>query len=132
NIILGILFIFFSAVYAQAFETACHKYVQIDPVVEPSLTNPRCRVIDDVFYLEGAVDSQILYEIKTHYPDIRRMELNSYGGEVEAALELAFLIRERNIATNLRKGAKCSSACTLLFQAGVQRTAHHSVRVLYH
>lgn len=121
----------FCAEEAGNLETICYRQVQINPTQGPSL-GPKCRVDGDVFYFEGAVTEEMYYEITVNYPNIKKIEFNSYGGLVNVAMRLAPYIREHHIATNVREGAKCASACTLLYQAGVIRTAHHSVRFLYH
>ncbi len=117
------------SVFAQ--ETICHKYVQINPTQEPSM-GPRCRVVGDVFYLDGMVGDEMFYELRDHAPHAKVIELNSYGGLVEPAYKIAELVRARGMHTNVRKGAKCASACTLIYQAGVRRTAYPLTRFLYH
>ena len=123
--------IVFGSLISAAQETICHRFNKINPAQEPSLM-PRCRVVGETFYFDGAVTDEIYYEIKVHYPQVKRLELNSYGGLIEAGFKIAELVRERQIHTNVRKGAKCASACTLIFQAGAIRTAYPSVRFLYH
>ena len=129
------IFLFFFALLLSgvtlAQETICHKFNKINPAQEPA-SGPRCRVIGDTFYFEGAVTEDLFYELRDYHPGIRHLELNSYGGLVEAGYKIAALVRERELTTNVRKNAKCASACTLIFQAGVKRTAHPSVRFLYH
>lgn len=112
-------------------ETICHKYNTVNPTQEPS-SGPRCRIIGDTFYLDGMVTEEMFYELRDYAPNIKHIELNSYGGLVEPAHKIAELIRSKKITTNVRKNAKCSSACTLIFQAGIKRTAHPAVRFLYH
>lgn len=122
---------FFVNTDVLAQETICHKYNAINPTQEPA-SGPRCRVIGDVFYFEGAVTEDLFYEIRDYHSNIKHIELNSYGGLVEAAYKIAELVRVKQITTNVRQNAKCASACTLIFQAGVQRSAHPSVRFLFH
>jgi hypothetical protein len=125
------LFIFLSALEARAQFTICHRYNKLNPAQEPSM-GPRCRVVKNSFYFDGMVTEDLFYELRDHYPHVTHLELNSYGGLVAPAYKIAELVRERQMTTNVRKGAKCASACTLIFQAGVKRTAHPSVRFLYH
>ena len=129
--ILPFFILFFLTANSFAQETICHKYNQVNPSAEPSM-GPRCRVIKDTFYFDGMVTDEMFYELRDHHPNVRTIELNSYGGLVEPAYRIAKIVRERNIKTNVRKGAKCASACTLIFQAGVNRSAHPTVRFLYH
>lgn len=44
--------------------------------------------------------------------------LDSPGGGLPEALKRAALFRERGIGTRLESGARCESACALLFMAG--------------
>lgn len=127
-----ILFTFLVPVtFAYSQETICHKYVVLNPTQEPAM-GPRCRVVGDVFYFDGAVTEDLFYELRDFYPNVKTIELNSYGGLVEAGYKIAELVRERGISTNVRKDARCASACTLIYQAGVHRSAHPTVRFLYH
>lgn len=128
-----LVLVFFLFISSHSFSqiTICHKLNKINPTQEPA-NGPSCRVINDTFYFEGAVTEDLYYELRDYHPDIKHLELNSYGGLVEAAYQIAGLVREKQITTNVRKDAKCASACTLIFQAGVKRTAHPSVRFLYH
>lgn len=128
-LILGVFLLISSHSYSQI--TICHKFNKINPTQEPA-NGPSCRVINDTFYFEGAVTEDLYYELRDYHPDIKHLELNSYGGLVEAAYKIAALVREKQLTTNVRKDAKCASACTLIFQAGVKRTAHPAVRFLYH
>lgn len=85
------------------------------------------------FYFDGPIDSDLYFELTTITREpIKRIHLNSEGGITEDAILIAQYIRENNIETFVRKEAKCMSACTLLFQAGVRRTAHPSARFMYH
>lgn len=129
-LLLALILLFPSKNWAQDL-TICHRFVIIDPVQEPALI-PKCRVENSVFYLEGLITAEMVFEIKVLYPYITAIELNSYGGLVKDAYELAQLIRERGLVTRVRAGARCASACTLLFQAGVRREAHPEVKFLYH
>lgn len=128
-LILSFSFLISSHSFSQV--TICHNFNKINPAQEPA-SGPSCRAVNDTFYFEGAVTEDLYYELRDYHPDIKHLELNSYGGLVEAAYKIAALVRERQMTTNVRKDAKCASACTLIYQAGVKRTAHPSVRFLYH
>lgn len=128
---LILAFSLFTSAPAFSQLTICHKFNKINPTQEPA-NGPSCRVVNDTFYFEGAVTEDLYFELRDYHPDIKHLELNSYGGLVEAAYKIAALVREKQITTNVRKDAKCASACTLIYQAGVKRTAHPSVRFLYH
>lgn len=130
-LIIGFIVPFFTLSLWGQDMTICHRYVVIDPVQDPSMI-PKCRVEGDIFYLEGMITSDMVFELKFLHSHVKVLELNSYGGLVKDAYELAAWIRERGLVTRVRKGARCASACTLLFQAGVQREAHPESKFLYH
>jgi hypothetical protein len=89
--------------------------------------------VGDTLYLDGAVDPFLLDELKSYAPQpIRRLSLNSTGGLLEAAIEVAEWVRKNKIETYVRKDAVCMSACTLIFQAGVRRSAHRSAQFMFH
>jgi hypothetical protein len=111
-------------------DTICYPY-SVTPPPEPAFTVPKCRAEGETLYIDGMVDDALISELQ-YRPGIRRIELNSYGGRLEAGFELADYIRSHGIKTHVRKGAKCGSACTLLFMAGVERSAAASVRFLFH
>lgn len=93
----------------------------------------RCMRKGDTFYLDGAVDENLIFELRDFATQkITKIFLNSPGGLVHQAFEAAEFIRENNIETFIRDGARCSSACTLLFQAGVKRYAHPSAKLMFH
>lgn len=113
-------------------DSICYSYnYQINPPRDPASV-PSCRVIGETMYVDGKIDPHLYYELRDHYPNVKKLELNSYGGEIEDVYKTADLIRKRGITTNVRKGAKCGSACTLVYMAGVNRTAHQEVKFLFH
>jgi hypothetical protein len=122
---------FFYVNDSSAQETICHKYNKINPTQEPA-SGPSCRVVGDTLYFEGAVTEDLFYELRDYHPNVKHLELNSYGGLVNAAYRISELVYDRKITTNVRKDARCASACTLIFQAGYRRSAHPSVRFLFH
>lgn len=58
--------------------------------------------------------------------------LDSPGGDVTAAIDLAKVIRARNATTHVGENGRCFSACTVLYQSGVRRTAAPSALFLLH
>ena len=52
------------------------------------------------------------------------ISFNSLGGDLDEAIAIGRLIREKQIATIIMPGAKCISACTIAFIGGVSRTVH--------
>jgi membrane-bound ClpP family serine protease len=60
-------------------------------------------------------------------PQARVVRLNSPGGHIKAALEIADMIRVRNLDTYVSR--MCASACTIAFLAGHQRFATETARL---
>ena len=58
---------------------------------------------------------------------IKEIELNSVGGDVEAAFYMADLIIDYELDTNVN--GTCESACTLMLLAGERRTVERGARV---
>ncbi len=65
--------------------------------------------------------------------DIR---LDSPGGDIDAALEMADALKSASahipVRTTVGPKARCLSACTVVFAAGAERSAHASARFLFH
>ncbi|SKA37748.1 hypothetical protein SAMN02745126_05950 [Enhydrobacter aerosaccus] len=63
-------------------------------------------------------------------PNLRIVHLNSGGGRLGEAIELAKLIRARGLATYT--SASCASACTIAFVAGRERYLKSGARIGFH
>lgn len=89
--------------------------------------------VGDTLFIDGEIQ-KIQWSILRdgEYHGVKRIVLNSYGGHVEGAKELATVIREQGLTTVVPAGGVCMSACTLIFQAGVIRQAHTSAIFMYH
>ena len=61
---------------------------------------------------------------------IKEIELNSAGGDVEAAFYMADLIIDYELDTNVK--GTCESACTLMLLAGERRTVERGSWVGFH
>lgn len=62
----------------------------------------------------------------------RSIELNSTGGKVEAAINMANMIRSRNIPVFVGSRDTCASACFLLFAAGSSKTVEPGAKIGVH
>lgn len=58
--------------------------------------------------------------------------LNSQGGNLLAAIEIAELVRFARVATVVANGATCASACFFIFAAGSDKFASHSAQLGVH
>src|SRR5690606_28155031 len=56
-------------------------------------------------------------------PGILQLELDSPGGNVMAALEIANKVHALGLRTRIGSGQDCASACSLIFLSGKQRQA---------
>lgn len=112
-------------------DSVCGSFYKVFPTPEPSM-QAKCQVQGDTLYWDGEINDYLINEIRDYHKNIKLIELNSYGGLLESAFEVATFVRKTGISTNVRKGARCASACTLIYQAGIRRTAHPLTRFLYH
>lgn len=113
----------------------CYNYqVEPPPVPRPDAPSvPKCRVIGRTMYIDGGIfPDEYAFELTAHYPEVTTLQLNSDGGAVKNLYPLTDLIRARGLHTHVRKGASCSSACTMLYIAGARRTAHPAARFMIH
>jgi len=63
-------------------------------------------------------------------PQLEKVALNSPGGHIYEARGFAYMIRDHGLDTYVMD--ECSSACTLLFVAGVQRSLAPDARLGFH
>jgi hypothetical protein len=60
------------------------------------------------------------------------VSLDSAGGVVDVAIEIARRVRGRGYGTAVHTGARCDSACPLIWFAGIQRYLGHEARLGFH
>jgi len=86
-----------------------------------------------VVYIYGWIGPDLAEQIISMNPTkIKRIELNSGGGKLNAAFTIAEFIRKNNLKTYVGEYQICASACTIIFQAGVKRIAHETAVFMYH
>jgi hypothetical protein len=89
-----------------------------------------------VLAAEGSIDpgaaSRFAAEIDARGEYVKVVSLNSPGGALDDAMEMARLIRGRSIATEVADGALCASSCPLFFAGGLTRTAGAKAAVGVH
>ena len=80
----------------------------------------------EVLTIEGTIDSHIYdflsYEMAA-MKNVKVVELNSYGGNAEWALEVARKLKDLQLETHIASGHVCASACVTIFAAGKSRVA---------
>ncbi len=80
----------------------------------------------EVLTIKGVIDSHIydyLAREAKALEKVKIIELNSFGGNTNWALEIARKIQGLHKTTRLSSGNFCASACVYLFAAGVEREA---------
>lgn len=119
--------------HAEADATSCLAAVTT-PAQMPCLSRGRYHLDGPVLFVEGRIDAMLydLFKREGLEQSLRHIELNSFGGNLEYAYLVAEIIRTRRMTTHIRAGARCASTCTILYQAGVERSAHYSAWLGYH
>lgn len=130
---LVILWILVSLFFCFSHVFACSDPIST-PAKKPCSKYGKLKFEVDTLYIDGYIDGMTYDYIRYDHLDskIKHIELNSYGGDLEIAYWLAEFIYEHAITTNVRNSAICTSVCTLLYQAGINRTAHVSALFGYH
>ena len=75
-------------------------------------------------------DVDVLESLLKSEPSIKQIELNSAGGDIEAAFYMADLVIDYELDTNV--SGTCESACTLVLLAGDKRTVERGSWVGFH
>ena len=75
-------------------------------------------------------DLETFSSILKSEPGLKTVNLNSSGGEISAALEIADLIIDFELDTNV--DGTCDSACTTIFLAGNKRTVERGSKLGFH
>ncbi len=82
--------------------------------------------------IEGEITSDsanLFAAVMKSHPEIKTVSLNSPGGRVFPALEIARAINASGLTTSVPSGEECYSACALIFLAGKERVAHGKLGV---
>ena len=90
-------------------------------------------IVDRTIYINGKITWGItneLYKLKPEEYD--RVILYSSGGSIHAAIEIANYIRDNKLKTEIERNGICYSACTVIYQAGISRTAYKTSSFMYH
>lgn len=119
------LFMFTSS---HAFE--CHKGLPDQLGGLPSEIPNNCYIEGETLYINGILQHEVTSYILNH--PIKTLILNSYGGSTSAVNAVLEHVRKEKIKTSVPANGYCISACTMLYQAGVNREAYKSSTFLYH
>ncbi|MBT9373361.1 hypothetical protein [Rhizobium sp. CSW-27] len=82
-------------------------------------------------YIDGTITSEVAAEFTTlaARPGVKSVSLNSPGGRVFPALEIARAIKAAGLNTIVPPGDECHSACAFIFLAGSERIAQGKLGV---
>lgn len=83
--------------------------------------------------LQGAIGTGSMDEVLkvlSTAPNVKSIMLNSHGGRLREAEQLAQLVRERKLDTYVE--LQCLSACTFVFLAGADRAATPNAQIGFH
>lgn len=89
-----------------------------------------------VLKAEGSIDPgaahRFALELEARGEYVKTLSLNSPGGSLEDAMDMARLVRKRGIAVEVRDGAVCASSCPLLLAGGIVRSVGDTARIGLH
>lgn len=88
-----------------------------------------------VYYIDGKITKRtwerFAVRVAINRP-ITKVVLNSGGGYVVYAIEIAKMIRALGLTTEVQDKKACFSACVLIFQSGSKRIAHKNAVFMLH
>lgn len=102
---------------------------------ERPLNDAKCFVEGENLYLYGTLQSETVADVQRILRErsVRRLHLNSFGGNYNSGLALGKLVQENRLETAVNLGTTfCVSACTYVYQSGVKRFSHPEARFGYH
>lgn len=86
-----------------------------------------------ILYIRGMITSQTFDEmLKIDFDKINTVDLHSSGGDYLTSMVLSGWIYEYKWNTYVDTDNFCFSGCTVMFQAGANRTAHYTSHFVYH
>ena len=114
-------------VFVLLFLTACVVTNSKTPTnPELNLNNKEVASIIDI------IGSEQENYIRKNLSEIKYLVLNSPGGDMQFAYNIAIMVKYSNIITVIPKNGVCESACTVIFQAAKERYASKSSSLMYH
>jgi hypothetical protein len=90
---------------------------------------------DPVILAKGEIqkgDAENLRTLLARGPGVVAIEFDSPGGSLEEGLRIGVLIRDKRLATRVRAGAECASACVYAFVGGLVRDADRGAKIGIH
>lgn len=120
---------------ARSYGLQVSEYGQLAAGIDPIGAPAKVSVADkgQLIKVEGPLalgTADRVRQVAASMPELRTLELDSRGGRIFEAMQLADLVRERKLGTTVP--ATCESACTLVLLAGNVRSAAAGARVGFH
>lgn len=136
NFFIGFILLFLTAC-APAVSSETTSFVQTSTNIELNLNDK------SVMYINGIIgqehENKICKNLKKYEnnicknrSEIKYLVLDSPGGEMQIAYNIALMVRFSDIITVIPKNGVCESACTVIFQAAKERYASKSSSLMYH
>lgn len=107
--------------------------VTVERLDEPKGRFATALISGEILKSDAARFKELVGLLRPAY-EVFEVELNSPGGDVAAALEIAHVVRSEGMWTSVegRPSVLCASACVYIFAAGVVRIAGDRARILIH
>lgn len=103
------------------------------PAVSPKTSTPELKLSNkEVVSIIGLISQEQEIYIRKNLHEIKYLILNSPGGDMQFAYNIAIMVKYSSIITVIPKNGVCESACTVIFQAAKQRHASKSSSLMYH
>ena len=118
-LIIGLIFIAFTS-------WANEKFVLEDKILIYDTTKATDETLAEINWEDADVLAQILLD----NPNIKTLQLNSFGGLIDAAVYMSDIIIDYELDTDVV--GECASACTFLFLAGEKRTIQRGSWLGFH
>lgn len=113
--------------FVLLFLTACVSAVS--PETSPTELNLNNK---EVASITGIITQNHETYIRKNLYEIKYLVLDSPGGDMQFAYNIAIMVKYANIITVIPKNSVCESACTIIFQAAKERHASKNSSLMYH
>ena len=121
--------IFFSLIFLTCFALPSIGNEKFS-IVGDTLIYDTSKASDEALAEINWEDSDILAQMLLENPDIKTLQLNSFGGLIEAAVYMSDIIIDYELDTHIV--GECISSCAILFIAGEKRTIQRGSWLGFH
>lgn len=86
-----------------------------------------------ILYIRGTIIPNMFNKIvEIDFDKLHTVDLHSVGGDYKTSIILSSLIHSYKLNTYVDTENFCFSGCTIIYQAGIIRTAHYTSLFMYH